>query len=94
VFVLRRRVTREDGDECLFEFSPVFVADDGRIDGESLTEAVRGSGEESAKFPGSMPDPSAAFGKARKHLEETADLWEWTDDVEFVGVSRVEFVRG
>jgi superfamily II DNA or RNA helicase len=94
VFVLRRRVTREDGDECLFEFSPVFVADDGRIDGEALAEAIRRNGEEPAKPPGPMPDPSAAFATARKYLEETASLWEWTDDVEFIGISRVVFVRG
>ena len=94
VFVLRRRFSREDGDECLFEFSPVFVADDGRIDGEALAEALRGTGEETEKISGAMLDPAVAFIEARKHLEATANLWEWTDDVEFIGLSRVEFIPG
>jgi hypothetical protein len=94
VFVLRRRVSREDGDECLFEFSPVFVTDDGQIDEEALAEAVQGTGEETGNTAEPAPDPTVAFAKARKHLEETANLWGWTDDVEFVGLSRVEFVRG
>lgn len=32
VFVLRQRVTREDSDECLLQFAPVFATVDGQID--------------------------------------------------------------
>ena len=64
VLVVRRRVSREDGDECLFEFSPVFVTDDGRVDAGVLAEAVRGAGEEAEKVGAVIPDPSVAFGIA------------------------------
>ncbi len=94
VFILRRRLSREDGDECLFEFSPVFVFDDGRINAEAAAEAVQGTGQELTEPEKPAPDPSSAYAKARKHLEETANLWDWTDDVEFIGMSRVEFGTG
>ena len=46
------------------------------------------------KTGAAIPDPAVAFGIARKHLKETAHLWDWADDVEFIGLSRVEFVSG
>jgi len=94
VFVLRRPVSREDGDEYLFKFSPVFVTDDGRIDEGALTEAVRGTGEETRTAVEPLPDPTVAFRRARKHLAETAGLWDWADEAEFIALSRVEFVPG
>ena len=33
------------------------------------------------------PDAEAAFRAAKKHLEGKAGLWDWEDDVEFVGMS-------
>jgi hypothetical protein len=38
----------------------------------------------------SLPPADAAFQTARQHLEETG-IWDWNDDVEFLGLSWVEF---
>jgi RNA polymerase recycling family C-terminal len=91
VFVVRQRITREDGDECLFRFAPVFVTADGRIDEEAVTPAV--TGEAGGVIPSSdpVPDPDSAFRVARQHLEEKAKVWDWADDVEFLGLSWVIF---
>jgi ERCC4-related helicase len=90
VFVVRRRITREDTDECLFRFEPVFVSSDRRIDEEAARVAV--SKEATNVSPGKgMADPRAAFEMAKRHLEEKTELWDWDDDVEFVGMSWVEF---
>ena len=76
-FVLRKRVTREDGDECLFQFVPVFVSAGGEIDDSALSAAVT---KEAAESPGPKarpPDPSAAFEasapKQEGHSEQAAD---------------------
>jgi hypothetical protein len=89
-FVVRRRITREDGDECLFGFQPVFVRLDGTIDEGAAGAAVNHQAAESPSRP-SPPDPSAYFEAAKLHLEKSTDLWDWDDDVEFVGLSFVSF---
>ncbi len=89
-FVVRRRITREDGDECLFDFQPVFVRRDGTIDEAAASAAANHQGSESAHRQ-SPPDPSAFFQAAKLHLEKSANLWDWDDDVEFVGMSFVNF---
>ena len=71
----------------------MFVTDDGEIDAKCADEAIRGVAEESDKPPQTMPDPAAAFAAAKQHLEVTANLWGWTEDVEFIAMSRVVFVR-
>ena len=93
LFVIRRRVSREDGDECLFEFRPVFVTRDGKVDEEAVGAAVHQSAEASPAVA-HVPDPSTAFRAARQHLEQTAGLWDWSDDIEFLGLSWVEFTQG
>jgi len=40
-FVVRQRLTRSDGDEYLFQFAPVFVDSDGRIDDEAISVALK-----------------------------------------------------
>jgi superfamily II DNA/RNA helicase len=90
-FVVRQRVTREDGDECLFQFTPVFVTAAGAIDEAALAVAVtRDATETQAKGP-VPPEGSAAFDIARSHLETKFGLWDWADDVEFLGMSWVTF---
>ena len=93
-FVLRKRVTREDGDECLFQFLPVFVSAEGQIDESALGPAVTREAVESpaAKIP--PPDPSSAFEAAKQYLEGKLDLWDWTEEIEFLGLSWVEFKSG
>ncbi len=90
VFVVRQRIAREDSDECLFRFEPVFVAADGRIDEDAVWPAVAGEADAAAPTE-AVPDAGAAFEAARRRLEETAEVWDWTDDVEFLGLSWVVF---
>lgn len=90
VFVVRRRITREGGDECLFDFHPVFVRSDGVVDDPSARAAL----DHQATDTGVQhvpPDASAFFETAKSHLAKAVNLWDWEDDVEFVGLSFVEF---
>ena len=41
IFVIRRRIAREDGDEYLFELAPVFSTAEGKIDETALSYAMR-----------------------------------------------------
>ncbi|RJP35821.1 MAG: hypothetical protein C4547_08710 [Phycisphaerales bacterium] len=89
-FVVRRRITREGGDECLFDFYPVFVRRGGGVDEAAARVAV----ERQATEAGSNltpPNELEFFEIARTHVEKSANLWDWEDDVEFVGLSFVEF---
>jgi ERCC4-related helicase/HKD family nuclease len=92
IFVVRERITREDGDECLFRFSPVFVDSAGNVDEAPLATAVTESAiEDTAKSSAPLPDPAKPFETARKWLEEKTGVWDWDDDVEFISASWVEF---
>jgi ERCC4-related helicase len=88
-FVVRQRITEDGGDEFLFRFEPVFVTADGHIDPEALAPAL--SQEGVAANPRTIPDPEPAFRAAREHIEQHAGVWEWNDDVEFLGLSWVQF---
>jgi len=90
IFVIRRRIAREDGDEYLFELAPVFSTTEGKVDEAALGFAMRyttGSGASAAN----PPDPGVAFKAVRKHLEQKAGIWDWDEDVEFIGLSWVVF---
>jgi superfamily II DNA or RNA helicase len=89
-FVVRRRITREGGDECLFDFHPVFVRTDGNVDDAAARTAVSRQASESGD-DGVLPDVSTLFETAKAHLKESASLFDWEDDVEFIGLSFVEF---
>jgi hypothetical protein len=90
VFVVRQRITREDGDECLFRFEPVFVDESGRIDIDAAHVAVtvEATGEAPPLPTGS---PAEAFELARRYVEGKTELW-WEDDVEFLGLAWTVFV--
>jgi helicase-like protein/RNA polymerase recycling family protein len=91
VFVVRQRITRENGDECLFQFEPVFVTADGRVDNESLTFALTGTSVEERGTGTQVPDAQIAFTAAQRDVEQRLQLWDWTDDVEFLALRWVEF---
>lgn len=91
IFVVRQRITRDGGDECLFQFQPVFVNRDGVVDNESLETAVTATSMEVDATKCIPPDPMDAFKTARTGLERKMALWDWIDDVEFLGMSWVEF---
>lgn len=65
VFIIRQRITREDGDECLFQFQPVFVSADGKIESDVVTQAVTGIAIENPGAKCIPPDPSLAFNAAK-----------------------------
>ena len=90
-FVLRKRMSREDGDECLFQFLPVFVSADGQIDESALSAAVTKEAVENPESKTCPPDSSAAFEIAKRHVEEKLTLWDWIEEVEFLGLSWVKF---
>jgi hypothetical protein len=90
IFLVRQRITHEHGDECLFKFAPVFVTSDGCVDDEAASDAISTS-ENDVNDPSNLADPTAAFHVAAKHLETTAELWSWEDDVEFLGMSWTVF---
>jgi len=91
LFVIRRRMAREDGDECLFEFAPVFVAADGCVDESAARVATRKTASHAVEPPATLPDPTQAFGIAKQYVERNAELWDWEDDVEFIGLSWIVF---
>jgi len=91
VFVVRQRITRDGGDECLFQFQPVFIAPDGNVDNQLLEPAVHGISLEDIGMKCTPPDASISFQAAKIHVEGKAGLWDWIDDVEFLGLSWVEF---
>lgn len=84
-------MTREDGDECLFEFAPVFATVEGKIDETTVNGAVNKFAVDIPSLVIAPPDPSAAFQAAKKYLEQKAGLWDWEEDVEFIGLSWVVF---
>ncbi|HXG65172.1 MAG TPA: helicase-related protein [Blastocatellia bacterium] len=90
-FIIRQRITREGNDECLFKFEPVFVTAEGRIDNEVLQAAVTQAAVEEPTGKLTAPDPAVAFRAAKQYVEQKEGLWDWGDDVEFLGLSWVEF---
>ncbi|MGA2159999.1 MAG: helicase-related protein [Dehalococcoidia bacterium] len=89
IFVIRHRLTREDGDEYLFEFMPVFVDESNKVDEKLLPFALKsGAGSDTSINP---PDPTAAFSTAKKYVEQKASIWDWDENIEFVGISWVVF---
>ena len=90
LFVVRQRSLPEAGEECLFQFHPVFVDKAGTIDEAATTAAVTSTAKEE-RATLTSPDPAPFFATARRHLEECQSIWSWDDDVEFLGLSWVEF---
>jgi hypothetical protein len=90
LFVIRERIGHEAGDECLFQFQPVFVDKQGNLDPEAAAAAVSAWVKDD-KATQVATDPRPLFDLARQHLEQTLGLWSWEDDVEFIGLSWVEF---
>jgi ERCC4-related helicase len=87
VFAVRERVRREDGDDCLFRLAPVFVTERMEIDQAVATLAMRESSGEKCVEPANVPDPRAALVVARQFLESSGGIWDWDEDVEFLGLS-------
>ncbi|MCI0684699.1 MAG: DEAD/DEAH box helicase family protein, partial [Gemmataceae bacterium] len=90
LFVQRERIARDTTDECLFQFHPVFVDTEGQVDQEAAAAAVGATVKED-KATHVQVEPKPMFDAAREHLEQKLGVWSWDDDVEFLGMSWVEF---
>lgn len=90
IFVIRRRIARGDGDEYLFELAPVFSTAEGKVDETALGFAMGYTTNPGASSV-DPPDPDIAFKAAKKYLEQKAGIWDWDEDVEFIGLSWVVF---
>ena len=83
-------MAREDCDEYLFELAPVFSTAEGKVNETALDFAMRYT-TGSAASAVNPPNPSIAFQAVKKHLEQKAGIWDWDEDVEFIGLSWVVF---
>ena len=96
-FMVRSRVQREDGDEYLFDLHTVVVLPDGSIDIEFSSLAASSYSENESFSPQieraldslDKIDVEEAFQHAKEHVERNAQLWDWDEDVELIGVARV-----
>src|SRR5205823_111636 len=77
VFIVRQRITRGGGDECLFQFQPVFVDRDGNVSDELLEPAITGNSIENVNTKCTPRDASIAFETARDCVETKVGLWDW-----------------
>ena len=91
VFVLRTGIEGGTGGEYLFEFAPVFITSGGLVDPEACRAAVQYSEPGKNGLSAAVPDTTAALAAAKKHIEKTADIWDWEENVEFIGLSYVVF---
>lgn len=90
LFVVRERIAHESGDECLFQLHPVFVDKSGTVDAAAAAAAVKASVKDD-KTIAPESDLRSLFDAARQYLETKFGIWGWEDDVEFIGLSWVEF---
>ncbi len=96
-FTVRSRVQRDDGDEYLFELHTVVVLPDGSIDAELSSWAASSYSENESLSPQiervlgllDKMDVEEAYRHAKNHVERNAQLWDWEEDVELIGVAKV-----
>ena len=84
-------MTREDTDECLFQFMPVFVTADGVLDELALAAAVTKEAMETPNTTMCTSAPAEPFEIAKRYIETKLNLWDWVEEVEFLGLSFVAF---
>jgi superfamily II DNA or RNA helicase len=99
-FTVRKRVSREDGDEHLFDFHTVLVGSDGIINEELAEIAAKVYSKE--QYPDKLVsaalgelrsfDIATAFESAKAYLEKQTKLWDWDEEVDVIGVARTVFL--
>ena len=75
-----------------FSLDGALVRKDGQIDEEAVGAAVSEQSQSDPRPAADIPPPVPAFQAARQYLEQKAELWDWDDDIEFLGLSWVEFI--
>lgn len=99
-FTVRKRVSREDGDEYLFDFYSVVVKADGEVDVRLSGPASRQYAIEGEAPPGAhdalrqldSANFDNAYQSAKAFLEGRVELWDWDEDVQLIGVAKTVFV--
>jgi superfamily II DNA or RNA helicase len=96
-FTVRSRVSREDGDEYLFDFHTVFVRSDGSVDRKLADLAAKSySLDENADQAGLNQleeiRVETAFESARDYLAKQIKVWDWDEEVDLIGVAKVAFI--
>jgi hypothetical protein len=98
-FIIRERILREDHEEFLFTFCPVFVREDGSIDEVTTRVCLESYSHTSAKEYGDKPldagiRPDQAFAIAKAHLQKNIqNIWDWDEDVSLLNVAFVMIGR-
>ncbi len=96
-FTVRSRVSREDGDEYLFDFHTVIVRSDGTVDRKLAELAAKSySFDENTDQAGlkqlERVRVETAFESARDALAKRIKVWDWDEEVELIGVAKVTFI--
>ncbi|HET9399851.1 MAG TPA: helicase-related protein [Candidatus Acidoferrales bacterium] len=96
-FTVRKRVSRQDGDEYLFDMHTVVVTPDGGINEELASVAAASYSDEESSDPKidsalrklNSLSVDSAFESARACLEPRIQVWDWDEDVDLIGVARL-----
>lgn len=94
-FIVRTRVERDEGTEYLFDYHPVVVGEDYKVDLELAKLAVEQYTSDEAKDPSTaaMSDIERAYTVAKEYVErEVEDLWDWDEDVQLLNVAFVSVI--
>jgi len=99
-FTVRSRVALKDGVEYLFDLYTVVVLPDSTVD-EKLAEIAASSFSQEDHFSPEISsalsrlesiDLDTAYQLAKVALEKLADLWDWDEDVDLIGVAKSLFL--
>jgi hypothetical protein len=96
-FTVRSRVSREDGDEYLFDFHTVIVRSDGTVDRKLAELAARSYSLDENTDQADLSQleqirVETAFESARDDLAKRIKVWDWDEEVELIGVAKVTFI--
>jgi superfamily II DNA or RNA helicase len=96
-FTVRRRVQREDGDEYLFDLHTVVINAAGQFD-----ELASSLSAKCYSCDGPLPTRAndlfadlecvsieSAYQVAKAQIERSVELWDWDEDVDLIGLSKL-----
>lgn len=89
-FIVKKRITQELGDEYLFAFHSVFIDDKGNVTPEISKTLIETKSEAVETYKEKL-QVEDKIQKVKKYLEESADIWDWEEEVDLINAARVEF---
>jgi len=92
-FIVRSIITREDGDEYVFDLHPVGI-DENYSYNEKMTKSAIENYSEKSKFADvKSVDINKAYTVARQYLEKKLEkLWDWDEDVLLLNIAFIKFI--